>query len=43
MSNKHKKNETGYIFVRSITKNGKKMYPKNGKAFKIPIDSFKTR
>lgn len=26
-----------YIFRRYITKNGKKIYPKNGKVFKIPI------
>ncbi len=26
-----------YIFRRCITKNGKKIYPKNGKVFKIPV------
>ena len=27
-----------YIFRRYITKNGVKIYPKNGKVFKIPIE-----
>lgn len=26
-----------YIFRRYITKNGVRIYPKNGKAFKIPV------
>lgn len=26
-----------YIFRRYITKNGRRIYPKNGKAFRIPI------
>lgn len=26
-----------YIFRRYITKNGIRVYPKNGKAFKIPV------
>lgn len=27
----------GYIYRKYITKNGKRIYPKNGKCFKIPI------
>lgn len=27
-----------YIYRRYITKNGVKIYPKNGKAFKIPVN-----
>lgn len=26
-----------YIYCRYITKNGKRIYPKNGKCFRIPI------
>ncbi len=29
-----------YIYRRYITKNGVKIYPKNGKVFKIPIDTL---
>ena len=27
-----------YIFRRYITKNGVRIYPKNGKVFKIPVE-----
>ena len=27
-----------YIFRRYITKNGKRIYPKKGKVFKIPVE-----
>ena len=27
-----------YIFRRCITKNGVKIYPKNGKVFRIPVE-----
>ena len=27
-----------YIFRPYITKNGKRIYPKNGKVFKIPVE-----
>lgn len=27
-----------YIFVRYITRNGVRIYPKNKKAFKIPVE-----
>ena len=33
-------NETGYIYRRYIMKNGKRVYPKNAKVFKIPIDTL---
>ncbi len=29
--------EQRFIFRRYITKNGVRIYPKNGKAFKIPV------
>ncbi len=32
-----KLDETKYIYRRYITKNGIRIYPKNAKAFKIPI------
>ena len=35
MKDKKKKQ---YIFRRYITKNGIKIYPKNGKVFKIPLE-----
>lgn len=28
-----------YIFRPYITKNGKRIYPKNGKVFKIPVET----
>jgi len=34
---KHNKEAREYIFRRYITKNGVRIYPKNGKAFKIPL------
>ena len=33
-----KKGKQKYIFRRYITKNGVKIYPKNGKVFKIPVE-----
>lgn len=33
-----KKDSKKYIFRPYITKNGVKIYPKNGKVFKIPVD-----
>lgn len=34
---KEKEKAVRYIFVRWITKNGVRIYPKNGKVFKIPV------
>lgn len=28
--------ESDYIFVKYITKNGRRVYPKNAKAFRLP-------
>lgn len=33
-----KKDKKKYIFRPYITKNGVKIYPKNGKVFKIPVE-----
>lgn len=30
-------NDQKYIYRRYITKNGARIYPKNGKVFKIPV------
>lgn len=30
-----------YIFCRYIVKNGKRIYPKNAKVFRIPLSSLK--
>ena len=32
-----------YIFCKYIVRNGKVIYPKNGKVFKIPLSSLKKR
>ena len=37
MAKKEKDEEVDYIFRPYITKNGVRIYPKNGKFFKIPI------
>lgn len=37
MEKKEKDEEVEYIFRPYITKNGVRIYPKNGKLFKIPI------
>lgn len=33
------KDKKRYIFRRYITKNGVRIYPKNGKVFKIPVEN----
>ena len=33
-----KDNKKRYIFRRYITRNGVRIYPKNGKVFKIPVE-----
>jgi len=35
--------EREFIYVRYITKNGKRIYPKNAKVFKIPVSNLKDR
>lgn len=35
---KKEKPKQRYIFRSYITKNGKRIYPKNGKVFKIPVE-----
>ncbi len=35
---KKNKEKQKFIFRPYITKNGVKIYPKNGKVFKIPVD-----
>ena len=35
---KKEKPKQRYIFRPYITKNGKRIYPKNGKVFKIPVE-----
>ncbi|MDE6313238.1 MAG: hypothetical protein K2M46_06390 [Lachnospiraceae bacterium] len=37
---KHQEAEE-YIFPRYITRNGKRIYPKNAKTFRIPVSSLK--
>lgn len=37
MAKKEKVEKVEYIFRPYITKNGVRIYPKNGKLFKIPI------
>ena len=37
MAKKENDEEVEYIFRPYITKNGVRIYPKNGKLFKIPI------
>lgn len=32
-----------YIYCKYIVKNGKRIYPKNGSVFKIPLSSLKKR
>ncbi len=32
-------NGAGYVFCKYIVKNGKTIYPKNGKVFRFPISS----
>lgn len=34
---------TQYIYCKYIIKNGKVIYPKNAKVFKIPLSSLKKR
>ena len=35
--NRSNKDTQGFIFRRFITRNGIRIYPKNAKAFKIPL------
>lgn len=37
------KDSAGFIFCKYIVRNGKAIYPKNAKCFKIPLRKFKKR
>ncbi len=43
MANANSNDSEQYIYCKYIIRNGKKVYPKNAKVFKIPLSSLKKR
>lgn len=37
------KPESGFVFCKYVVRNGKTIYPKKAKVFRIPLSSFKKR